>query len=363
MAHLVLDRLTKRFGGLAAVADVDLEIGAGEYWVLLGPSGCGKTTLLRMIAGHETPTDGRILLDDRPITHVPPARRDILTVFQHFALFPHMSVRENLAFGLRMRGVTKSEWAGRIDPMLRLVGLTELAERKPKALSGGQMQRVALARALIVEPAILLLDEPFGDLDRKLELEMRGDVRQIQRRLGQTFIHVTHNQEEALAIADRIVVMDDGAVQQVASPHELFERPANRFVAAFMGESNLLDVRVEGREAGCYVTVDEHGNRFTVRSANEEGDPNFAAGEPATLCLRASRAGLGTGNGTNAIAGTVALAEYLGARVKLYIERSDGPGGRFHITVDDREFFGRGLGEGAEIRVTWQPDDLRLLRG
>src|SRR6185312_6177532 len=222
------------------VEDVSLEIAGGEYVVLLGPSGCGKTTILRMIGGHEHPTSGDILLGGQSLVGIPPAKRPTTTVFQHFALFPHKSVLGNVEFGLRMQGLGKEDRQKRAMEMIELVGLSEMRFRKPSELSGGQQQRVALARVLVTKPKLLLLDEPFGDLDRLLQLRMRVELRQLQRELGIAFVHVTHNQEEALSMADRIVVMEGGHIQQVGSPAEISQRPANVFVAAFMGDNNII---------------------------------------------------------------------------------------------------------------------------
>ena len=244
-AGLQLRDVAKHFGDVVAVEHVNLEIGNGEYVVLLGPSGCGKTTILRMIGGHEHPTSGDILLDGSSLVGVPPAKRPTTTVFQHFALFPHKSVFGNVEFGLRMQGLGKEDRQKRTMEMIDLVGLSEMRFRKPSELSGGQQQRVALARVLVTKPKLLLLDEPFGDLDRLLQLRMRVELRQLQRELGIAFIHVTHNQEEALSMADRIVVMEGGHIQQVGHPAEISQRPANVFVAAFMGDNNIVQGSVK----------------------------------------------------------------------------------------------------------------------
>ena len=264
---------------MVAVEHVNLEIGNGEYVVLLGPSGCGKTTILRMIGGHEHPTSGDILLDGQSLVGVPPAKRPTTTVFQHFALFPHKSVFGNVEFGLRMQGLGKEDRHKRTMEMIDLVGLSEMRFRKPSELSGGQQQRVALARVLVTKPKLLLLDEPFGDLDRLLQLRMRVELRQLQRELGIAFIHVTHNQEEALSMADRIVVMEGGHIQQVGHPAEISQRPANVFVAAFMGDNNIVqgsvkeatggDVLVESglgalKMTGASPATPSVGNRVTV---------------------------------------------------------------------------------------------------
>jgi ABC-type Fe3+/spermidine/putrescine transport system ATPase subunit len=241
-ADIKLERVTKSFDGrVVAVDDVTLDIAAGEFFALLGPSGCGKTTSLRMIAGFELPDSGRVHVAGRDITDLPVHRREMGMVFQSYALFPHRTVAENVAFGLRMRGVSKADISRRVAAALALVALTGLEERKPGQLSGGQQQRVALARALVVEPPVLLCDEPLGALDRKLRQQMQFELKELQQRLGVTLVFVTHDQEEALAMSDRIAVMNKGKVEQVGSPTEIYERPRTRFVADFIGEISLLD--------------------------------------------------------------------------------------------------------------------------
>ena len=241
-AAIRLEQVTKTFDGhVVAVDDVTLDIEAGEFFALLGPSGCGKTTTLRMIAGFEMPDSGRVHVGGRDITDLPVHRREMGMVFQSYALFPHRTVAENVAFGLRMRDVAKSDIERRVEAALSLVALTGLEKRKPGQLSGGQQQRVALARALVVEPPVLLCDEPLGALDRKLRQQMQFELKELQRRLGVTLVFVTHDQEEALAMSDRIAVMNRGRVEQVGAPTEIYERPRTRFVADFIGEINLLD--------------------------------------------------------------------------------------------------------------------------
>ena len=227
-------------GGTIAVEDFNLHIDHGEYVVLLGPSGCGKTTTLRMIGGHEYPTAGEILLDGESLVDLPPHKRPTTTVFQHFALFPHKSVLDNVEFGLKMHGEHKAERRRRAFEILDMVGLRELADRKPRQLSGGQQQRVALARVLVTKPKALLLDEPLGDLDRLLQMRMRVELRNLQRQIGLMFIHVTHNQEEALSMADRIVVMHAARIQQVGDPLTISTKPENELVATFMGDNNII---------------------------------------------------------------------------------------------------------------------------
>ncbi len=264
--------MTKVFpGGTVAVDDVNLHVDHGEYVVLLGPSGCGKTTTLRMIGGHEYPTQGEILLDGESLIDLPPHKRPTTTVFQHFALFPHRTTLQNVEFGLKMHGVGKEERREAAMKALEMVGLVPLADRKPSALSGGQQQRVALARVLVTKPQALLLDEPLGDLDRLLQLRMRVELRNLQRQLGLMFIHVTHNQEEALSMADRIVVMNDARIQQVADPLTIATKPATEVVARFMGDNNILRGVVTSHEGDRLVIEDEEEHlRVSVRAPDDD---------------------------------------------------------------------------------------------
>ncbi|MGE8635571.1 MAG: ABC transporter ATP-binding protein, partial [Achromobacter piechaudii] len=240
MAKVSIENIRKQFGAAVAVSDFSLEIAEGELVTFLGPSGCGKTTTLRMIAGFITPTSGRIRIGDTDVTRLPVHKRDTGMVFQRYALFPHMTVAENVAFGLEMHKVPKSERDAKIRRVLDMVRMTELRDRYPRQLSGGQQQRVAIARALAIEPKVFLLDEPLSNLDAKLRLEVREEIRSLQQRLGLTTVFVTHDQEEALAIADRMAIMHDGIVQQVGAPSTLYERPANLFVADFLGKMNVF---------------------------------------------------------------------------------------------------------------------------
>src|SRR5918994_6936939 len=263
---LDLNGVSKVFpGGTLAVEDFNLHVDHGEYVVLLGPSGCGKTTTLRMIGGHEFPTSGDILLDGESLVSLPPHKRPTTTVFQHFALFPHRTVLQNVEFGLKMHGIPKERRRKQAMESLEMVGLDPLADRKPRQLSGGQQQRVALARVLVTKPKALLLDEPLGDLDRLLQLRMRVELRNLQRQLGLMFVHVTHNQEEALSMADRIVVMNDARIQQIADPLTIATRPETELVARFMGENNIIRGTVTSRD-GDRLFV-EHGSvRASVRA-------------------------------------------------------------------------------------------------
>jgi spermidine/putrescine transport system ATP-binding protein len=285
-----LQHVVKRFGDTVAVHDLSLQIRDGEFFSLIGPSGCGKTTTLRMIAGFEQPTDGEIWIGGQPVAGVPAHRRPVNTVFQNYALFPHMTVAENVAFGLEMQKVPKPEIRKRVEEALELVRLPQMAERKPKQLSGGQQQRIALARALVNRPQVLLLDEPLGALDLKLRRAMQIELKQIQSEVGITFIYVTHDQEEAMTMSDRIGIMNEGYLQQVGSPHEVYEQPVNRFVADFIGETNFLPATVTRLE-----TEEEHpmvalAGGVQVLAADQGHD--LVLGQPVTLTLRPERINL-----------------------------------------------------------------------
>src|SRR3984957_5352679 len=243
--HVQLESLTKRFDQTAAVQDISLEIGAGEFFSLLGPSGCGKTTTLRMVAGFEPPTTGKILLDGVDVANLPPHRRQVNTVFQSYALFPFLTVAENVAFGLKYKSVPKAELNTRVGEALELVQLTGYEKRRPNQLSGGQQQRVALGRALVLRPSVLLLDEPLGALDAKLRRTLQVELGALQKQVGITFLYVTHDQEEALTMSDRLAVMNHGRVAQLGTPEEVYNEPADAYVADFLGVSNLMDARVE----------------------------------------------------------------------------------------------------------------------
>jgi putative spermidine/putrescine transport system ATP-binding protein len=356
---LQLKGLTKRFGeGVVAVDDIDLHIEHGEYVVLLGPSGCGKTTTLRMIGGHEEPTSGDILLDGQSLLGLSPDKRPTTTVFQHFALFPHRTVRENVEFGLKMHGLAKEARRDKAQEALEMVGLREMAERRPSALSGGQQQRVALARVLVMEPKALLLDEPLGDLDRLLRLRMRVELRSLQRQLGLMFIHVTHDQEESLSVGDRIVVMHEGRIEQVADPYTISTRPENVQVAGFMGDNNIFHGTV----------ISHEGERLLLEGEDVEisaiAPPDgLEVGTTAAVSVRAAAVQVDTGDaaarGPNQIACAIDVVEYLGDLVKLHLS---GGGKRLLAKVaGDRypEFRGR---EGSTVRLSWKEEDVQPLR-
>ena len=276
-----IENLVKTFGTLRAVDDVSLRIEPGELFFLLGPSGCGKTTLLRAVAGFHQPESGTIRIGEREVTHLPPYQRDTGMVFQSYALWPHMTLAENVAFGLDMRHVPKAEKRRRVTEALTRVHMADRADARPNLLSGGQQQRVALARALVIEPQCLLLDEPLSNLDAKLRLEMRVEIRRICKQAGLTAIYVTHDQKEALSISDRLAVMRDGRVEQVGTPAEVYRQPANRFVAGFIGEGNFLEGRVAGVDRGL-VQVDTPLG--TLTAADTPATP--PAGQSVVLCIR-----------------------------------------------------------------------------
>ena len=267
MSILALRNVSKSFGDVAAVRDISFEVDQGEYVVMVGPSGSGKTTLLLMVGGFEYPDAGHILINDEVVDDIPPARRNTATVFQDYALFPHMRVQRNIEFGLKMRGATRQQRRERALEMLELVGLEGLGSRRPHELSGGQRQRVALARSLVVHPDIILLDEPLGALDAALRLQMQRELKRIQQKVGITFIHVTHDQEEAMHVADRIIVLHDGVLEDNGTPHRIYYRPRSRFTAEFMGDNNLVAGRIIGLDAGNVIIESEIGT-FRVATGN-----------------------------------------------------------------------------------------------
>ena len=352
--------LTKVFpGGTVAVDDVNLHVDHGEYVVLLGPSGCGKTTTLRMIGGHEYPTEGDIVLDGESLVDLPPHKRPTTTVFQHFALFPHRSVLDNVAFGLKMEGMGKQDRRAKALEALDMVGLTELRDRKPAALSGGQQQRVALARVLVTKPKALLLDEPLGDLDRLLQLRMRVELRNLQRQLGLMFIHVTHNQEEALSMADRIVVMNDARIQQAADPLTIATMPATELVARFMGDNNIIRGNVTERNGNRLVIEDAWHVRASVSveegSGPAVGDEVFVSVRAASVELAEGAAGERTVNSADC---EIVFVEFLGDLVKLHLTAG---GERMLAKVPGDRYPSLRGREGETIRISWKEEDVQLL--
>src|SRR5437870_910527 len=316
---IALEDVGKRFGKVGAVQGVTLEIGDGEFFSLLGPSGCGKTTTLRMIAGFEVPDEGRISLQGRDVTAVAPNRRPVNMVFQQYALFPHMSIYDNVAFGLKVKRVPRGEHAGRIREILRVVELESLERRRPRQLSGGQQQRVALARALVNRPAALLLDEPLGALDVKLRKQMQLELKRIQHELGTTFVYVTHDQEEALAMSDRIAVMNGGLVEQIGAPREIYEHPQTAFVADFIGSLNAIELRVDELVGGYAVMRVGEGQRVVVAvgSGIRTGDSFRVSVRPERVQI--GPAGSPAADGGSRLEGTVADLVYLGMYTQFHV--------------------------------------------
>jgi spermidine/putrescine transport system ATP-binding protein len=360
--------VTKRFGEVVAVDRMNLEIPSGSFTSLLGPSGCGKTTTLRMIAGFEQPTSGDIVLAGRPIAGVPPYQRNVNTVFQHYALFPHMDVAQNVGYGLRQRKVSKADETRRVEEALELVRLTGYGKRRIWELSGGQQQRVALARALVNRPAVLLLDEPLGALDRKLRHEMQIELKQIQHEVGITFIYVTHDQEEALTMSDTIVVMRDGLIQQRGSPESLYKRPANRFVAGFIGDSNFLPAHVTdapGADGRALVTLASGvtlAGHVTDASRPAAGAEVIVAIRPENVRLTAPTGGDPDQTSARAmLAGRVRSDTYLGDQHEY---RVDVPGlGEFvarsqTATADEP---GRTFRAGEDVGIGWHETSALVL--
>ncbi|HRV92865.1 MAG TPA: ABC transporter ATP-binding protein [Anaerolineae bacterium] len=322
--NVELRNVTKRFGDFVAVDNVSLQIHEGEFFSLLGPSGCGKTTNLRMIAGFELPSEGEIYLKGHPVGQLPPFKRNVNTVFQNYALFPHMTVAENVGFGLEMKKLSKSEINQRVNETLDLVRLPNLGSRKPRQLSGGQQQRVALARAIVNRPDVLLLDEPLSALDLKLRKTMQFELKELQRQLGITFIFVTHDQEESMTMSDRIAVMDHGHVLQVGAPTDIYEQPNSRFVADFIGETNFLPCKVTGRENGLATVV--VGDKIKLQAACE---PNVAAGDEASLIIRPEKINIHTeqqSNGQNhtVLPGEIVEKVYIGTDTRFAVKLMDG---------------------------------------
>jgi spermidine/putrescine transport system ATP-binding protein len=352
-----IDHVTKRFDDYVAVADANFSIGAGEFFSMLGPSGCGKTTTLRMIAGFESPTSGAIRLEGVDVSHTPPHKRHVNTVFQHYALFPHMTVWDNVAYGPRSQKKDKSAIKKSVDEMIEVVRLTDFALRKPSQLSGGQQQRVALARALVNYPSALLLDEPLGALDLKLRHVMQFELKRIQREVGITFVYVTHDQEEALTMSDRIAVMNAGNVEQIGTPTEIYDRPASVFVAGFIGQANLWPGRQTGRANRDYVEVDVLGSTLRARP----GDITIEPGGKATVMVRPERVRVSVAQPTgdvSAVPAKVVDLTFQGPVLRLSLEAPDGSPILAHVgTEQDLPM----LRPGDDVFVGWVPDAALVL--
>ncbi|MEP6638047.1 MAG: ABC transporter ATP-binding protein [Chloroflexota bacterium] len=349
--------VVKKFGEAIAVDHIDLEVRDGEFFSLLGPSGCGKTTTLRMIGGFEEPTSGMIELQGQDVTWLPPYKRNVNTVFQNYALFPHLTIFENVAFGLRRKGVKGPEIASRVTEMLRLVELPGFEHRKPTQISGGQAQRVALARALINRPAVLLLDEPLGALDLKLRKQMQVELKRIQQEVGITFIYVTHDQEEAMTMSDRIAVMNEGRYEQMGDPESLYERPRTRFVAGFLGISNLLRARIDGTADGYAVAVLDGDDRVRIPNgligADDDGEIEVGV-RPEKI--RLYKTGAEVPSGSNRLDGTVVDASYMGVSTSYIVEARSGARLTVYEQNADRTDHGSLHRRGETVQLAWSPD-------
>jgi len=341
IADVRLEDVVKRFDDTVAVDGISVEIPRGSFFAMLGPSGCGKTTTLRMIGGFEEPTEGRIFLGDQDVVGLPPYKRDVNTVFQSYALFPHMSIEDNVAFGLERKGVPKNQLKGRVAEMLELVGLGGFAKRKPKQLSGGQQQRVALGRALVNQPRVLLLDEPLGALDLKLRKNMQMELKRIQGDVGITFVHVTHDQEEAMTMADTIAVMNNGKIEQLGPPAELYESPATAFVAGFLGVSNLLPGAAE--DSGAVRLVDG-----TLVRTNSNG----LSGQVAAR-VRPEKITIGAGGGANELPGTVSETAYIGVATQVVVRTA---AGIVQVFAQNLDAGGRAPAPGTNVVLSWAPE-------
>jgi spermidine/putrescine transport system ATP-binding protein len=344
-ADVRIERVTKRFDDVIAVDDLSLEIEAGSFFALLGPSGCGKTTTLRMIGGFEDPTEGAIYLGDREVSGLPSYKRDVNTVFQSYALFPHLSIFENVAFGLRRKGTGKAEVTERVGQALELVDLGAFGKRKPAQLSGGQQQRIALARALVNRPRVLLLDEPLGALDLKLRKQMQLELKGIQHEVGITFVHVTHDQEEAMTMADEIAVMNAGQIEQLGSPTDLYETPRTSFVASFLGVSNLISGEVKD---GAVVTA--NGTQIRVERLDRSGGPVSIGVRPEKIQIN--------GDEPNRIPGRVLESAYIGVATQ-YVVGTDV--GRLMVFAQNTSGAAETVGAGSAVTLTFSPESTFVL--
>jgi len=353
--HVNLVDLTKRFADVTAVAGVSLEVRAGEFFSLLGPSGCGKTTTLRLVAGFEQPTSGTVLLDGRDVTMLPPNKRDVNTVFQSYALFPFLNVADNVAFGLRYRSLPKAEATRRVGEALELVRLSGYEKRRPGQLSGGQQQRVALARALVLNPAVLLLDEPLGALDAKLRRALQVELKALQEQVGITFLYVTHDQEEALTMSDRLAVMSGGRIAQLGTPRQVYEEPVDAYVADFLGVSNLMDATVTrpgGAQTPCELRVGEFELDATCGAVDATG--------AVRLAIRPERVQLAEfgASGRNVVPGMVERVAFLGSSVQVFVRLAAGENLQALLHNDGSPLTWQ---QGSPVSVTLPPDALRVL--
>jgi spermidine/putrescine transport system ATP-binding protein len=350
-----LRNVTKRFGAYEALKEASFEIRAGEFMTFLGPSGCGKTTCLRLISGFDTPTSGQILLDGKDVTFEPPYRRDVNQVFQNYALFPHLTIYENIAFGLRMKKIPSAQIRDRVDRVVKMTSLEDFTTRKPAQLSGGQRQRVALARAIVCEPKVLLLDEPLSALDAKLRTQMRVELKQLQKKLGITFIFVTHDQEEALTMSDRVAVLNAGRVEQIGTVNEIYYKPATRFVASFIGESNIVEaeiLRSEGEFLHCRL---EGGLELDVRTTKPPAHSQIL------LSLRPEKIRLTRENpgGRNSFPGTIEMEIFKGAMDELTISVQGGL--RLGAVLANDGQAESDLHEGERVFARIQPEDIHIV--
>jgi spermidine/putrescine transport system ATP-binding protein len=356
-----LQGVSKRFGNLTAVREMDLDIPRGEFFTMLGPSGCGKTTTLRIIAGFEDPTEGTVLLDGEDVTRLPPFKRATNTVFQTYALFPHLSVERNVAFGLQRKRVSKEEIRRRVSEELERVGLAAHANRKPRQLSGGQQQRVALARALVNRPAVLLLDEPLGALDLKLRKQLQVELKRIQQDVGITFVYVTHDQEEALTMSDRIAVMNHGVIEQLGEPEEIYERPRTTFVAGFIGVSNLMPGEVVSTGTGTVeLRLDAGVTVRTGAAGVSVGERAHAVVRPEKLQLR--RANGAAPDGRASVDGQVESSLYLGTATQVIVRLKDDTRMTVLVPNTDEEARRQLPAAGDPARLTWSSDNIHMVR-
>jgi spermidine/putrescine transport system ATP-binding protein len=356
-----LEGVTKRFGDLQAVRQLSLDVERGEFFTLLGPSGCGKTTTLRMVAGFEEPTEGRVLLDGEDVTDLPAFKRPTNTVFQSYALFPHLSVERNVAFGLERRGIAKEEVRRRVADELERVGLEREARRRPRQLSGGQQQRVALARALVNRPAVLLLDEPLGALDLKLRKQLQVELKRIQREVGITFVYVTHDQEEALTMSDRIAVMNRGLIEQVGGPETIYERPETTFVAGFIGVSNLMPGEVVSTNAHqAELRLDAGVTVPAEPSGAVAGERVHAVVRPEKLELHSMDSRVPEGRAS--VEGRIESSLYLGTATQVVVQLADGTAMTVLVPNTDEAARQSMPGAGDQVRLAWAGEHIHIVR-